>query len=1228
MQPDTGKPARRAEETPGLYELIFRHSRDIVLFLRRDDGRILEANEAASLAYGYDHDELLSLTIHDLRSPETDSLIPGQMAEAEAHGLLFETVHCRKDRSTFPVEVSSRAAQVGDTVTLISIVRDITDRKRAQGEARTTVEFLRLVNESESTDALVERAVTFFLAQSGCEAVGIRLRQGEDFPYYEARGFPAEFLLLDNQLCKRDSSGRVRRDSNGDPVVECMCGNILFGRVDSSKPFFTTAGSFWTNSTTRLLATTTDTDRRTRTRNRCNSEGYESVALVPLLAGKERIGLLQLNDRRKGVFSAETIALWERLAGYLAVALAKTQADEALRASEQRYAALYDRSPFAISLSKMPEAIVVSVNDAFLRLFGFEREELVGRTSPDLGISDPDSRARIAAELAQNGSVRDFECSCVTKSGAVRFLSLSLDWVSIGGQQHILTTARDVTEWKRAEEALRESEEGYRALFEHASDAILVTDPAVPGTVLSVNPAANRLFGYSADEFVGLDRQSHIDTTDPGLSKLLVGREDQRTAVGELTCRRKDGTTFPAESATTLLTDRRGRRRSVAIIRDITERKRAESVRQTTLQRFYVVLSSMRSAVLLVTDEGQVEFANPAFCHLFGLKDAPADLVGLGFGDVIEKIKDACLHPDEAVARMREILERGAAVVGEELAVRHGRTCLRDFVPLMVQGRSYGRLWLHFEITERKRAEEELRRSEQRWNAAIEHFGEGAIIVTEAEQVIYWNPAARTLHGFTSDQEGIGPLKEMRSTFQLWTADGSRLLTLDEWPMRRIKRGETVRRWELRLRRPDQGWERIVSYSGAMVGTASGERLIFLSVYDLTDQRKAEMALLEADRQKNQFLAVLSHELRNPLTPIKNSLFILGRAVPDGEQANRARAVIERQVSHLVRLVDDLLDVTRIVSGKLRLRRARFDLAQMLRRTADDHRAMFLDANIDFDVRADRQPVWMDGDETRMAQAVGNLLGNSVKFTEQGGRVLLALEVDAATGTAVIRVRDTGVGVHAELLARLFEPFVQDDSTLDRSKSGLGLGLALVKSVIELHGGTVAVQSEGPGAGAEFLMRVPIEQQPVVLLGTAEHSSDRSRPRRVLVIEDNVDAADSLKEALELGAHEVVVAYDGPEGIKKAQGFDADVVLCDIGLPEMSGYEVAKAFRTDERLRSTYLVALTGYTQAEDLQRATEAGFDAHLAKPPSFEKIEEVLRGLPVRSPDDLRRRARVPRA
>jgi len=336
---------KRTEDMLRRYELLAAHNRDIILFVRCDDGRILDANAAALQCYGYAYRELLDLTVNELRAPQARAALPEQLADADIKGVLFETVHRRRDGSCFPVEVSSQGATVGETRMLVSVVRDISERKRGELEREASVEFLRLANRSRGTAELVREAVSFFRLHSGCEAVGVRLRDGEDYPYYEAGGFPEEFLKAENSLCSRDPSGAVRRDHLGSPVLDCMCGNVICGRFDPSLPFFSAAGSFWTNSTSQLLASTSEAERQARTRNRCHGEGYQSVALIHLSLGGERLGLLQLNDRSPGRFTPESIALWERLADYLSVALAKCRADEALQESETQFRTLADAIP-------------------------------------------------------------------------------------------------------------------------------------------------------------------------------------------------------------------------------------------------------------------------------------------------------------------------------------------------------------------------------------------------------------------------------------------------------------------------------------------------------------------------------------------------------------------------------------------------------------------------------------------------------------------------------------------------------------------------------------------------------------------------------------------------------------------------------------------------------------------------------------------------------------------
>jgi signal transduction histidine kinase/ActR/RegA family two-component response regulator len=380
--------------------------------------------------------------------------------------------------------------------------------------------------------------------------------------------------------------------------------------------------------------------------------------------------------------------------------------------------------------------------------------------------------------------------------------------------------------------------------------------------------------------------------------------------------------------------------------------------------------------------------------------------------------------------------------------------------------------------------------------------------------------------------------------------------------------------------------------------------------------RAANAELVEADRRKDVFLAVLSHELRNPLSSIRNSLFVLDRAPPGGEHSRHAQAVIGRQVGHLARLLDDLLDVTRMARGKIRLQRGRIDLCEMVRRTVEDLGDLFARGDVHLSLTLPEEPLWIDGDRTRVAQVIGNLLGNCAKFTPAGGAAWVAAERSPEGGEAVLRVRDTGIGIAAELLPAVFQAFTQADTSLDRSRGGLGLGLTMVKALAELHGGTASASSGGLGKGSEFTVRLPLAREETAEEARAPREAGTAAARRILVIEDNLDAAESLRAVLALGHHTVEVASSGPEGIEKARAFRPDVILCDIGLPGMDGYEVARAARKDPQLRGTRLVALTGYAAPADVARSADAGFDVHLAKPPSPEALDAALAAPPHSAP------------
>ncbi len=383
----------------------------------------------------------------------------------------------------------------------------------------------------------------------------------------------------------------------------------------------------------------------------------------------------------------------------------------------------------------------------------------------------------------------------------------------------------------------------------------------------------------------------------------------------------------------------------------------------------------------------------------------------------------------------------------------------------------------------------------------------------------------------------------------------------------------------------------------------------------LREQQKAleesERRLTEADRRKDEFLAMLAHELRNPLAPIRNAIQIMRLVGPADPDLERSRDMIDRQVEHMTRLVDDLLEVSRITGGKIKLQKETVDLVAVVARAVETSRPLIDARQHELTVAFPPEPIVLEADPTRLAQVISNLLNNAAKYTENGGHIWLTINREG--GEVVVQVRDNGIGMPVDLLPRVFELFTQADRSLDRSQGGLGIGLTLVKSLVTLHGGRVTAHSEGPSKGSEFVVRLPKSAE------GRENESSMDRPttgqaaavascRRILVVDDNKDSAESIAMLLRLWGHDVRTALDGKTALETAQAFRPQVVLLDIGLPNVDGYQVAKQLRQDYGQDGLLLVAVTGYGQREDRRRSAEAGFDRHLVKPVNPADLEVLF--------------------
>jgi PAS domain S-box-containing protein len=924
---------------------------------------------------------------------------------------------------------------------------------------------------------------------------------------------------------------------------------------------------------------------------------------------------------------------------------AQRRALEGLRDSEEHLRLLVDNVQDYSIIRLAPDGTVASWNAGSERLLGYRAEEIVGQHvsrfyDPEEVRAGLPMRELARAEAA--GRAED-ESWRIRRDGS-RFWANSLTTAlrdPSGRLRGFGSVTRDFTDRRQVVDNLRSSEERLNRAQQIAHLGSWDID-RVNGRV-TWSSETYRILGYEPGE-VRPSYQTFLDcvhSADRARFDAAHAQSMRDDSVGfdfEHRILLKSGEVRDLHAKCEHVRDTGGRIvRSFGMLHDITERKKTE-MRISWLASF-----PQRDGMPIaeIDLQGRLHYLNPAAEKLFP--------------DLAQKRLE---HPwfcgwDSVIASLR------AAGGQHERIVDLGEAVYRQAISFVREVDADERIRVYgTDVTALKRAEGHLLRSRQglrhlvdssleimraaTLEAMLQVAASAAMRLTRARMAVAGHSSAdsllqvggvaqtsRAAGGPAAEKTGAQPAAPLHSLAM--EADGlcARLVSgaCDTLRLTYAELRAHPRGWQLWPEQPGPGGlvgARTVDAHGRTSGmilafdreqgefTEEDESLLgqLGAIVSLARQHaEARWKLEEADSRKDEFLAMLSHELRNPLAPIRNSLYILDRVAHGGEKAARAHRIIDRQTAHMTRLIDDLLDVTRISSGKIHIERQRLELGDLTRRTVEDHRSLFQQSNIGLEVDIEDSDLWVEGDETRLAQVVGNLLQNAAKFTGPGGTTTVRVERDTAVNQVVLRMRDTGAGLSAEMLPRLFKPFVQADRTLDRSRGGLGLGLHLVKRLVEMHGGSVEANSRGIGTGAEFTVRLPI--QPLTDPGSAAKGPQAKGPcprRRVLVIEDNIDAAESLKEALELGDHDVSVAYNGLDGIQRARELKPDVVLCDIGLPGADGYSVARAFRSDASLRSTFLVALTGYAAPEDQQRAAAAGFQGHLAKPASIEQLEEVL--------------------
>ena len=604
------------------------------------------------------------------------------------------------------------------------------------------------------------------------------------------------------------------------------------------------------------------------------------------------------------------------------------------------------------------------------------------------------------------------------------------------------------------------------------------------------------------------------------------------------------------------------------------------------------LVERMQQGALTLGPDGAIVFCNQQFADMLGVPAPDA------FGRFLRSYLEGS---DRALweALEREAIDRGASH-GEIVLHPPDATPVPVHVALTPFGRgAVGISVMVTDLSDQKRHEAVLA-AETLSKSILEQAADAIIVCNAAGTIIRTSHVAQELCGRNP------MLLPFDSVFELTVSRDRGDAPARSVSLQEVLDGTTVRGVEVSLQRAGGSVAHLLM-SAAPLTQESTTIGCVVTLTDITDQKAAERLLQQSDRRKDEFLAVLGHELRNALGPVRNASQILERADAGEDDMRAARAMLDRQVTHMTRLIDDLLDVSRIAQGKILLRKDFIDVGALVRTVASDHRLLFEAGQIALEVRIPAEPIWTSGDPTRISQVIGNLFQNAAKFTDPGGRVTVSAE--SIGDDAVVEIRDTGIGMDAETARNAFHFFSQSESNRSRSRGGLGLGLALARGLVELHGGQLRAHSEGPGRGSCFTILLPLERRAEAPVGSPRRQAVRRAPLRIVIVEDNTDMADSLGILLRLEGHEVETARTGAAGIELARSLRPDVVFCDLGLPgELDGYSVAERLRADPGLRHTRLVALSGYADEDSRARSAGVGFDQHLSKPVSLEAIDQIL--------------------
>jgi len=759
----------------------------------------------------------------------------------------------------------------------------------------------------------------------------------------------------------------------------------------------------------------------------------------------------------------------------------------------------------------------------------------------------------------------------------------------------------------KSEPVLQIQPEWCRVTFGSICDAVITTDAT--GRVTYLNSAAESLTGWTQNEAVGVllefvFRIVHHKTGKPVENPTVRALRDGAIVglANHTLLIAKDGAEHPIEDSASPIRNEQNEVVGVVLVfRDVTERMRKERHLQEALSFADNIIATMRDPFVVLDNGLRVITANRSFYHQFQVKREDTE------ARHIYDLGDGQWNIPRLRTLLEEVLRENRSF--QNFDIEHVFPAIGKRIMLLnasrfesVNGQSELILLAFEDITDRKRIESALQTSEVRYRRLFETAKDGILILdAKTLRIIDANPFMTELLGYSHDEFSGKELWEIglfadkqasQAAYKELQEQG--YIRYDHLPLE-TKHGEKA---EVEF------VSNIYQVNGGSVAQCNIRDISARSRLERELKEQTE-ALADLHHRKDEFLAMLSHELRSPLAPISNAVQLLRLRKNEDPVQERAGAIIERQLTQLTRLVDDLMEVSRITSGRIHLRQERVALKSIVDNAVETARTLIGHRRHELTVSLPPQPIWLYADASRLEQVIVNLLTNAAKFTDERGHIWLTVQQDGEN--CLIKLRDTGVGIAPELLPHIFDLFTQAERSLDRSQGGLGIGLALVQRLVEMHGGKVVVHS-ALGKGSEFIVKLPMMPPAETASPPAEEGEPGGPSRRVLVVDDSIDTAATLEMLLQSAGHDVRVVHDGPSALHAALDYRPEIVLLDIGLPGLDGFEVAERLRREPTLKGVVLVALTGYGQESDRQRSQDGGFNFHLVKPAKFSMVTQIL--------------------